>query len=237
MTGMECPATSTRTRPFDARANDTPLIPVKMSIRRGLRPSIQTRSARARSSTEGARSPNPKSTSAARSLRALFRSGATNTSRSSVNRGSAWIAIACPPIKRNRVPDEISAPKNSLQSSFRRKVAEPLPAEPFDDGETFFRRGALDIFAIEPLTFPEIGAADDTLYLHRHQNAPDACVRPSRQAATTVRGTTLVREFTIVSAAKSIGTRELRFIRVCTTREVRSTLRAYGRSCRTTGSR
>jgi len=158
-----------------------------MSIRRGLRPSIQTRPARARSLTEGARSPKPKSTSAARSVAAFFRSGATNTSRSSVNRGSPWTAIACPPIKRNRVPAEISATKNACQSSLRRNVPEPIPAEPFDDGEALFRRGSRDVVAIKPLTFLQTRGADDTLDAHRHQHARRAGVRPLRVGATSVR--------------------------------------------------
>ncbi len=81
--------------------------------------------------------------------------------------------IAWPPIKRNRVPAEISATKNEFQSSLRRKVAEPILTEPFDNGEAFFRLGSRDVFAIEPLTFLKTRDADDTLDAH-HISMPDA---------------------------------------------------------------
>jgi hypothetical protein len=115
--------------------------------------------------------PKPNSARAAWSRRAFFSVGSTNTSRSSVNLGSAWIAIACPPIKRNRVPVEISTRKNSFQSSFRRKVAEPLLAKPLDGHETLFRGALREVFAVKLLAFFEIRDADDTLHAHRPQHA------------------------------------------------------------------
>lgn len=96
----------------------------------------------------------------------LLSEGSTNTSRSSVNLGSAWPATAWPPIKRKRVPEEIRASKNWLQSSFRVNVAEPLAAELLDNGEPFFRRGRFAILDVERFAFLETRDPDDTLNTH-----------------------------------------------------------------------
>ena len=83
-----------------------------------------------------------------------------------MNLGSAWIATACPPIKRKRVPEEIRARKNSLQSSFRVKIAEPLLAEAFDDGEPLFGRRRFVILDVELFAFLEARDPDDMLNAH-----------------------------------------------------------------------
>ncbi len=110
----------------------------------------------------GATEPNPKSTSASRNLRAFV--GSTNTSRSSVSRGSPWPATACPPIRRSRTRREISALKNSVQSRFSSIFTEPDPPQPFDARDPLLERHRRDVLAIDLVRLLEaLGRADDAL--------------------------------------------------------------------------
>lgn len=83
-----------------------------------------------------------------------------------MNLGSACTAIACPPIKRNRVPVEISARKNSFQSSFKDNVAEPRRAELLDGREALFRGRLREVFAVVRFARLERGGAEDTSNTH-----------------------------------------------------------------------
>lgn len=66
------------------------------------------------------------------------------------------------------VPVEVSARKNSFQSSFRCKVAEPRLAEPLDDGEPFFRSGGLEVLTVDFFGLFELRDPDDALNGHLH---------------------------------------------------------------------
>jgi len=102
-----------------------------------------------------------------------------------VNRGSAWTASACPPIKRYWVPVEVSARKNSFQSSFRCKVPEPCSTEPLDDREPLFRGRFFEAFEVEGVRFFEARDPDDALNGHLHcPTIPSAASahRPKRDA-------------------------------------------------------
>lgn len=103
-----------------------------------------------------------------------------------MNLGSAWIATEWPPIKRKRVPEEIRASKNWLQSSFRVKVVEPLAAELLDDREPFFWRGRFAIFDVERFAFLETRDPDDTL--NTHPTEYDRCPQSGLRTAGAVVG-------------------------------------------------
>lgn len=95
----------------------------------------------ASSSTSRQTDVKPKSTSAARSRRAFAFVGSTKTSRSSVWRGRAWIATACPPTRTKRTRWRVSNLKSSFQSadraSMEREGSAPDdldPGEPLESG-------------------------------------------------------------------------------------------------------
>lgn len=110
----------------------------------------QPLSARARSTILDVTAPNPKSTRASRSRLAFLVDGSTNTSRSSVRRGSPCPATACPPMRTNRTRRAISNDKNSLQSRVSSIFTEKRPPKSFDARDAILERERRDVFAVGP---------------------------------------------------------------------------------------
>jgi hypothetical protein len=110
------PPKRTVTRPFHARAKDTPLMLVMRSMRSGSRPSDTIRSRSAKRGACRARAGKPKAPSTRPSLRALAGVGSTRMSRSAVARGRPCAASACAPTITKRTRSAHNKPMSSLQS-------------------------------------------------------------------------------------------------------------------------
>ena len=147
---------SVSTRPLHARANVTPLILVRTSIRQGFRPSIQILPGTASSRAEGTLAPNPNASKASRSRLAFARAGSTKASRSSVSLGSPWAATAWPPTSRNRTRFEIRSDKNSFQSGLSWIFTEPDPPQRLHRGDAFLDTQAREIAPVVLLDFTKI---------------------------------------------------------------------------------
>jgi hypothetical protein len=81
--------------------------------------------------------------------------GSTNTSRSSVSRGSPWPATACPPTSTNLTRRAIRADKNSVQSRLSSIFTEAFPPQALDGRDALFEGHRGDVGAVHPLGFAE----------------------------------------------------------------------------------
>jgi hypothetical protein len=140
-------------------------MPVRMSIRQGLTPSMNTRSGVASSAGVEIRPPKP-NRSSARSTRSAFSTdGSTNTSMSSVRSASTWKARAWAPIRRNFVFSERSPLKNSRQSWWMVVIAEVQAAQLLHRFEPLRRGRRCGVVEIGLIGLGERSDANDALNL------------------------------------------------------------------------